>query len=269
MLNLLTELYDSDPNGWYMEHPFKKSTLSGGTISIHNPTFNFLGCTTPETLMNQIISSKEIDSGFASRVFFVHEKSSSGKASLWREAAADTRAKEIEKDLVHDLKIIASKTGQFAISSIVRDRQNEFVARNESDAMNPSHTRLRSFYGRKPTHIIKLAQIMCLADSDGMCIELSHWEAAYELICGIEQDLFVLFGGVGQGLMAPLIYKVWEVSRRQENFTFKFILDHFWHEASRSHLIDALVTLITMKKISSENHKGLVVYKVIDKSPLK
>lgn len=268
MLNILTELYDSDPNGWHENSPFKKSTVSDGAIEIRNPSMNFLGCTTPETLINQIISSKEIDSGFASRVFFIYEKTVAGKSPVWRDEKQDTQASGLERDLILELNEIFELNGSFKILEEVKSLQNQFLKKNEAQAMAAESSRLKSFYGRKATHILKIAQVLAVSETRRLIITGQHWIDAFELIEEAEKDLHELFGGVGNSPEANLLYKVWELVRTQDEFTLPFVLERFWHEASKTKIIETLGTLGSMKRIGFANKGGTVRYKILNKSKL-
>lgn len=269
MLNILTELYDSDPNGWHENSPFKKSTISDGAVLIHNPSMNFLGCTTPETLSNQIISSKEIDSGFASRVFFVYEKTVAGKSPIWRDDEQEGEASGLEALLVSELQEIFKLSGPFKIAEDVKSLQNQFLKKNEAQAMEAETSRLKSFYGRKATHILKIAQVIAASESRKMEITAQNWIKAFHLIEEVEKDMHSLFGGIGNSPESLLLYKVWETVRLQDEFTLSILLERFWHEANRIKLVEALGTLISMKRLAASNKTGVMVYKVLDKRPLK
>lgn len=270
MTEILTELYDCDPNGWHKDVPFVKSTLKDGAIQIFNPCINFLGCTTPQILVEEIIKKSQIDSGFASRVLFAYESKSSGKNTVWRDeenSAEYERVKEILKKRVAEIN---NNSGPITVSSDVRTLHDEYVRKNEDASLKHAKSRLVSIYGRKPIHVLKLAQLFCVSRGGPLTIKTDDWLNAVTLVEEAHMDTLDLFSGISKIDNSMLLYKIWEEFRyREHEFTMAEVFEEFWHTGTRDNIQNAVFMLVSMKRILASSRGNKVYYKVVDDSKLK
>lgn len=270
MTELMTELYDSDPNGWSNDNPFRKATLKDGTIAIYNPTLNFLGCTTPVTLTDSIIKKSHIDTGFASRVLFALEEGSSGKSTTWRAEHSQNRFDTMKDNLRKDILNISKLSGQFYVEEEVREIHDKFTSENEELALKFQKSRLASFYGRRPIHVLKLAQLFSVSRDNSLRINKTDWENAKLMVSMAHEDLEKLFSGISKHDDSTLLYKIWEHLRaRRDPFTMAYVLNEFWDAGYPEKVKGIVYALVQMKRIQAEQHGSNVFYTVIDPSKLK
>ncbi len=264
MTDLLTELYDNYPYGWNMDDPWTKETLQGGQVKIYNQCINLLGCTTPEGLLSKIVHKNEIDSGFASRVCFVYEESGSNKSYTWlsdeNAELNEARLSALRNRLIEINKL----SGAVRVSPDVMSRHVAFMSENEAYVKRLGTHKLKSFYGRKGTHILKLAMILSISESNKLEVNMTHWNLAHEYISGIETKYKKLFMGVGNNRYAGIVSTVWEYLEHNESFTMSELTNELWEDFDADTIRNGVQTLITMKRIVLVEGR----FVAIDKSPL-
>lgn len=250
MLNLLTELYDSEPNGWGHENAFIKETLVGGELKIFNPCINMLGATTPGAFHKDIVTKDEIKSGFTSRLLIVHDALGSNKKAIWNEDTELEPKDHIENIIHKRLKDISQLNGPMKPSKAFIARHLEFMDANEQMLKNIQDERVQSFYGRKPTSIMKLATLVAIAECSDMNLDLSHWELALTLIEDIERKSASLFSSVGESKNVKAIREVFNLIRFKKSISVNEIAEFFWRDIDTKTLDEVLNILLRMHRIA-------------------
>lgn len=250
MLNLLTELYDSEPNGWGHENAFIKETLVGGELKIYNPCINMLGATTPGAFHKDIVTRDEIKSGFTSRLLIIYDAIGSTKKAIWNEEEDLAPKKLSDERLISRLKEVALLSGPMKPAKSFISRHLEFMEANEAMLRLLHDERMQSFYGRKPTSLLKIATLISLSDSSSMELNLTHWDLALKLLDDVETKSNPLFSGIGDNKNTQAIKKVFDLIRFKKIISSSEISNFFWKDIDSRTLDEVLNILTRMNRIA-------------------
>lgn len=256
MVNILTELYDSDPNGWHKDRPWKKDTLASGSVHIYNPCLNVLGATTPDTFIGQIISRDEIKSGFVSRLITVYDAFPKPKKSIW-ETEAEAKAREaISLDIKESLKTISKLSGPMLLDDSVKEAYLNFMEENDEVIVKETDDRVNSFLGRKPNTILKVATVLTAAEAGSKRIELRHWEAARLLIERMSEKSDLLFAGHGESRYVTCINEIKVQLRKYNGLLESELLTLLFKDYDSRMVEEAMRTMIKMRLLGQNRDNG-------------
>ena len=177
-----------DPGGPPELNVFKKRTISGGEITIHNPSLVLLGCTVPDYL-RKVLLTETAGYGFASRTIFVVSYENDRVISNPLPEDKLLSAK-LAATLAH---IHTNMVGGFRESREATDRYREWYVpfRADFDERRRGMGRIEEeYYGRKKVHIFKLSMLLAAAESDDLILKPSHIEGALDLLSEIEANAF-------------------------------------------------------------------------------
>jgi hypothetical protein len=184
MLDLI-DLYDC-PNLW------RYVTKHKGVDEIHGPWLNILGATTPASFQDSL-PSEAVGTGFTSRLILIHGDSYTPNPfpMMTDEIMA------IRSDLAHDLEKILQLRGEFRMTADCLSRYVDWYNShaNKQRLINPN---LEPYYGRKATHLRKLAMILSASRSDDMIIEVHDFSRAKTLLEHQEPGMLKCFHGYGK-----------------------------------------------------------------------
>ena len=203
MIQLLLDLYDCNysdsKKGWTYE------TKNKGENKLINPYLSGLFCTTP-TYLAEAIPDNIVGHGFTSRIIFVHEEF---------ERLVNPRPKPMDiglaTALVEDLRHINHISGEFKwddsegdIEDPV-DKQVKLVSQFTYDNFYrslykdlPKDHRLEGYHWRKKIHVLKVAMLLSLADSDSLVLKRQDIETAVQLLHNLEHNMARVFSAVGK-----------------------------------------------------------------------
>ena len=125
MVDVLVSLWDGQLGTW------EKATKTQGSDSIENPWINIVACTTPAWIAGNF-PEYMIGGGFTSRTVFVYAEE---KRHLVPYPADHLPPdfKQQEKELIHDLELIASEVkGQYHLSPEAKARSEEHTSELQS-----------------------------------------------------------------------------------------------------------------------------------------
>lgn len=177
MVDGLSALYDPDPYG---------QRRRGGEINIKipSPQVNILCGTTPSNLM-ELMPEGAWSQGFASRVIMAF----SDERIVGDDFADITTG--LSKDLLHDLEMINSISGEFTVTEDYRNLVNLWRAQGEEPS--PKHPKLLHYNARRRVHLYKLSMIASLDQSNIPVLSRNEFNTAMNWLVQVEAFMADIF----------------------------------------------------------------------------
>lgn len=191
MTAILTDLWDARQGNW------SKSTKASGDDTLPNPSINWISCTVPSWLKDNI-RENFITSGLASRIVFLYGEA---KKQLvpYPQDNWDEKTDKMKEDLLHDLKEIAQLRGTFELSPEAWKWGVEWYHKHHTEAL-PAHLlseRFKGYNARKQIHLHKLAMAISAARRDTQTIGAKDLMEAEIRLSEIERMMSKVFSIIG------------------------------------------------------------------------
>jgi hypothetical protein len=231
MIGLLAAFYDPDP---YAQSRRGKDLR----IKINRPQLNIISGTTPSNLI-ALMPETAWDQGFTSRVIMVF----SDERIVGDDFAGNTR--EMDKDLINDIKIIGSLSGEFKVTQDYRDAVNNWRALGEPPVVN--HPKLLHYKTRRRVHLYKLSMVSAVDRSDVLLLTKDDFNRALGWLIEAESNMPDIFnagraGGESQAIDEICHYI--QISDRGEGVPEHKIIN-FARERIPMHSILRVVEILT------------------------
>jgi hypothetical protein len=240
MAVFLTDIYES-PDSW--SHKVK----TGASSTILNACLNLQGCTTPET-MAKSLPIHVVGLGLTSRTVFVH--ASNPRERDWR------GNKSVEQDamrehLMNDLQVIATMTGEYNFTPDADAAYNSWYKEFQQNLSRATKDdRLKPYYSRKHTHIIKLCMILSAMRRDSLIMTITELNDAHALLRECEQVMGLAFMGFGASATATPMAKITEILYYHGDWMpHGVLLDMLKHDVRRQEFDECIETLVATKAI--------------------
>lgn len=160
IIQYLTDWFDC---GKTKEGIWTYETKGSGADVIKGIWVNLIGGTTPE----QLAMHPEISPiGLASRLILVNEYSK-GKSVFFPELSEEQ--KKIEKQLIHDLKIISDMAGEFIFTENFKSYYKNWYYNNDKNK-NYIDKKLLRYFDRRMVHLLKLCMILSVSRGKEMVL---------------------------------------------------------------------------------------------------
>lgn len=252
MAVFLTDIYEC-PTKW------AHSSKMGGTQTIQAPCLNLLACTTPES-MQKSLPLEAIGLGLTSRIVFPHAELP--RERPWR-SRKSAEQMAIEKMLVNDLMVISTIAGEFDFTpeaDAVYDKWNRAYKQNPHSECTDD--RLRPYFSRKHTHILKLCMVLSASRRNNRVMELSDLEDAHAILHEAESFMPKAFAGVGASPLAGPYDRVIDlISHSQEPVDHMQIVDRLKRDLRREEVDEILETLSMIGDVKKTLHPdGRITY---------
>lgn len=153
-------------------------------IKIDNPQINLLAGSTPQNLTG-FMPEKAWGQGFTSRIIMVFSDERILGDDFAHVALPHTA------DLLHDLKLINSLYGEFAVTQAYKDAVNSW--RQLGEPPTPDHPKLIHYITRRKTHIYKLSMIASINRSSGLILTEDDFIQAIEWLVAAETHMPDIF----------------------------------------------------------------------------
>lgn len=236
MVEFLTDIYDCEDNWEY-------TTKSGGTATIERPFMTMLAGVVPDWIAAEF-DATFVQGGFASRTLFVvaHEP-------RFRKAFAQITPDMdlMRTQLVEDLMEISTLQGEFhwtpAAEAWFEHWYEKELPKERLDY------RLEGYLSRKPTHAIRLAMILSLAESNDLVIEERHFKQAEKYLDELEPKMVQAFAAVGRNPYANDHERIAAEIIEAGGMTRGQLVDRNIHAMDRKVLDELLENLELMGKI--------------------
>lgn len=189
MYSFLTNAYDG------------KKKLGSATITrahdfAEKPCVNLLGATTPEWVAANMPESV-IGGGFASRVIFIFEERVRCREIFYDHVDYDA-LETLQADLLADLTHISTQVqGNFTFDPEAHAFFKNWYKTTADEDENRDY-KLQGYYERKPAHILKVAQLIHVAYSDELVININDVKTAIAVLEQIETKLPETFQSIGK-----------------------------------------------------------------------
>lgn len=161
-VGILSAFYDNDPYG-------QERRGNDLKIAIKSPQVNLLCGTTPSNLvafMPEIVWEQ----GFTSRIMMIF----SDERIITDDFASESAG--LDKDLIHDLKSIASLHGKFGVTEDYRNAVNHWRGLGEPPV--PNHPKLIHYGTRRRVHLYKLSMVSAIDRSDTLLLTKDDFNRA-------------------------------------------------------------------------------------------
>jgi len=170
--------------------------------------------------------------------------------------------KELEKDLIADLKAIFAAYGQIMFSPDVVEAFRAWHLGGRQPV--PDHPKLEHYLPRRHIHLLKIAMVISIARSPRMVIEMKHYQEALDTLLEAEAympDVFksMSIGGGDSDIYNEAYKFMWALFAKEGKPIMEHRLIRFLMERAPSYSVDKLVeTMITSEllKIVGIGEKG-------------
>jgi len=193
MVGLLSAFYDPDP---YAQSRRGKDIK----IKIDHPQVNLMSGTTPSNLIGLMPESAWAQ-GFTSRVIMVHSDE-----RIVGDDFAET-AREMDKDLIHDIKMIGALSGEFKVTPDYRDAVNNWRALGEPPVVN--HPKLLHYKTRRRVHLYKLSMVSAADRSDVLLLTKEDFNRAMGWLLEAEATMPDIFTAGNTGTDARALDEIY------------------------------------------------------------
>lgn len=190
MVNFLIELWDGRGD-------YKKMTKHSGNDNIDAPYLNFIACTTPSWIAENL-SRLALGGGLTSRTIFLYGGTKSAYVP-WPDLAAPKDVDKLRVALVEDLRHMATLRGPMSFTPAARQWMIDWYQPFwENEYPTARSDWQKGYMARKYGHLIKLAMVLSVATSDSLVITDAHFAAALAMLKRCESDMEKVFEHVGK-----------------------------------------------------------------------
>lgn len=253
MYGFLTNMYDGKKN-------ISASTLSRGLEYAERPCINLLGATTPIWVADNMPESV-IGGGFASRVIFIYADEVR-RRKLYYDDVDHAALEKLRVKLVNDLVHIAGIEGEFEISPEASKFMTQWY---EENAEVRSDDQLQGYYERRPAHIHKIAMLFHVAYSDELVLMKHDFEAAIDILKGVEMTLAQTFQAVGKNQYTVDMNRIRTYVQEKGEVSQRELISKFYHAATPQILLQLVNGLVIMGDIKAIPNGTSIIYQVVNK----
>src|SRR3990167_9447480 len=261
----LTDLFDC-PSKW------EKKTIARDSEVIVAPYITILAASTPQTLKD-VLPPGAVGQGFTSRILFVWANSRRKRVPIpnWG-VEYDT----LSTTLVNDLKHISSIHGVFRFSDAGLNLYSQHYMEHPEPEDEFEDERLRNYAARKDIHMLKVAQLLSVADRDDLIISEVEIKGAIEALKWLDAGLPSVFAGHGGATTSEDVVRLFKqidnATQRLGFITHQELVKRNYYNLNGGDMSGVITTLIdggaieeiiTPDKITG---KLLKVYRCIDQS---
>lgn len=192
LIAILIDLWDGKDVAWERWLSTKENT------KIENPLISIIGATTPSWL-EENFGEGTIGGGLTSRIIFVYGDTKRRFIPYISDLVESESNKQLEQDLVHDLRDIAKLKGKFIIDRHARNIVSEWYHEHWTiPEKHISDPRFAGYRARKFSHLHKIAMVLSAAESNDLTITSEHMQQAFIILGGIEADMLTVLNNIGK-----------------------------------------------------------------------
>lgn len=245
MIQFLTDIFDGNyapPGGW------KYETKTQGKDQLVNPVLNLFFGTTPSYLADNM-PANVIGHGFTSRTIIVAEES---------ERLVNPRPRPSDpalmQALIDDLRHISSIYGQFQWTPAGIEVYDAFYRSLYVEL--PTDHRLEGYHWRKKIHVLKVAMLMSLAESDNLLLDARDIAAAVQVLHNLEARMGRAFSAVGKYDHATDLERIGSQIITARRMPVSEIFARNYHSGGHDEIRKIFFTLQAMRVMRIEVVKG-------------
>lgn len=253
MVDVLVSLWDGQIGTW------QKATKTQGSDSIENPWININACTTPDWIAGNF-PEYMIGGGFTSRTVFVYADKKRHLVPYPKNCIPEN-FKDMEKELVHDLEIIATEIkGEYILTAETMEWGTDWYTRHF--ASRPPHldsARFGGYLARKQTHIHKLAMIIAASESSELLVHPHHLEKADQITTSIEHDMPKVFSNIGKTDLTRISTEVLGFLQSHHKYPLQGTYQKFFERVSLPDFETVMKGLAEAGYVSTRNEGGVIM----------
>lgn len=254
MYEFLTAIYDGKPD-------YKKSTRVGGKEEIPFPCFNMIGGTTPRWLGDNL-SANAVEGGFVARTLFLY--SDQQMFGSPEPEVTKSYLKRCEA-LTHELAQVLTVHGEFQweggkAGDAYQHFERFFTDRSRLPKVQDNRT--WSYFVRKPSHILKLAMLVSLAQSNERVFKVDHLEIAQALLeKHVEPSMKRAFTAVGGNPYATEFERIGDQIEMSGGMNFTELVNANYHNLDQQKLLMTLQALEASGRVAKDTSKTPPLYR--------
>ena len=239
MVKMLTDLYSGS------DRKLEKGTITGGSITVHNPCLNWAAGTTPDWIGDSI-SKVAISGGFFTRIACITASYDLGKR-VYEPKYPDNYEEAVEEVKTRLLELTQVK-GLFTRTRAAYALERRWY--EQRDPAGPSEEALIPWWMRQPALVSKLSMLLSLSESIPLIIEERHISQAIILSSEIAASTPDVIHDAGSGDDARLLHTVEDIIRRRPSTSHSKLLRVMYkHGLTAAKVKPLLDTLLESQKI--------------------
>ena len=248
LLAFLTDVYDC-PSTWVYR------TKNQGEDVLQNVWVSLLGASTPDWLVGALGDSA-IGGGFTSRVIFVVEQDVRHKVFRY-ELTEEERA--LGEDIRADLGHVALARGPFSMTEGAAELCAAWYEQVDNNPLLKDR-RFTGYITRKHMHLLKVAMLISLCESNALVIKEDHIARALDYLDAIEPSMVQAFGYAGRSELAPAIGLIKEYIKMSGSISRPHLLKATALDVAPQNFDIVITTLINTGDISVDSRGGIIYY---------
>ena len=124
----------------------------------------------------------------------------------------------------------------------------------------PKDYRIEGFHARKKIHLLKVAMLLNMAESDDMILEVRDLETSKTLLDNVEQRMHQTFSAVGKYEHASDLERVYNRIVEEKGMTAQEVHEEFYAIGDVQELAKILMMLTAMGRIRRERKGDVTSY---------
>src|SRR5215472_2862606 len=241
LIALLTDFYNVRPYG---------QRRRGGNlkITIPLPQLNMLIGTTPANLM-RFMPEGAWTQGFTSRIMFVYSDE--------KEVVDDFAQHRVlmNTDLVNDLKVINSLSGQFVVTEDYRHLVNIWREGDENTPPKPDHPKLHHYNARRKEHLYRLSMISAVDHGNALVLTQEDFMRAMRWMVEVEAHIPEIFAAVTMTADSEAADEAVHMIAAHGGMVQETTLARFLHKRVGTNCVETLIGVMVQGGLIRLDHK--------------
>jgi hypothetical protein len=249
MIEVLTDLYDSHDSWVY-------KTSGQGTDTIHNVCVCcFLG-STPGWISHNL-PEEAMSGGWASRVAIIAETEKYKRVPI-----PPIPSPKLYEDLLHDLGIISSLTGEFQWGLGTRRYFKSWYDKLDQKYLEVKDDRLHSFLERIHVMVLKTAMALRVSYSNDLILGIDDVGRSIEILEEVLATASVGLSGQGRSRSSGDVERITAQIRTTRRVTLSELIQWNWRHLGKTEILEVLDTIKGMRIVDSyfDEAKGEMIY---------
>lgn len=250
MTGFLTAIYDG-------EKDYAKRTRSFGKELVPYPWLNLIAATTPSWL-GENMGKTAVEGGLAARSLYVFSDEMVLKSPRPKRAE---RYKKLEAELVHDLRIISSLSGEFEWEPTAGDWYDAWYL-DKKRFPRITDNRTAGYFVRKPAHLVKVAMAVALARRNDLVLTLDDLLVGLAFLDSIEPGITRAFSSVGGNAYANDLERLESQIKQAGKLGISYadLVAANYHALDKKNLDQTLDALMAMQTVIKSITGGMARY---------
>lgn len=263
--NEFVDFISKNPEGWmsmltniFNKKSYDYRTKNGTDDAMTGPCISVLGGI-PTEITKRLQSDEIITSGFARRCLMQYGERKYHEPKPWPDSHPEcTPAFDA---CVERLRHIATKKGPLELAPETRTWWEEWYVKHSLSLVKRSTSATQGWLSTKPEHLIKIALLTCLSDSDEMLITPQHFEVALAYLGEMEKTYGMVVGGVGRNELASVAVKILQhLTEVGEPVPIPYLASRFFNSFAAGKGAGELAEIIThLRNTDQIVHRELII----------